>query len=115
MRYSAMTHRLKLYILKTFLSVFLFISVLSGAILFRDNTENDTLQDTQYDYEDVQLQISVSSGSKPPEYDAQVLSSVNPDFRAWLHIPDTTISLPVVQGADNAYYLKHSFSQNHIE
>lgn len=107
-----MNQRLKLYILKTFLLAFLLIAVLSGGIMLRDHATNEDAPDAQYDYEDVQMKITVSSGPKPPEYDAQALLSVNPDFRAWLQIPDTTISLPVVQGTDNAYYLKHSFQKN---
>ena len=107
-----MNHRLKLYTLKTFLSFFLRIAVLSGGIMLRDYTAKEDAPDAQYDYEDVQMKITVSSGPKPPEYDVQELLSINPDFRAWLQIPDTVVNLPVVQGMDNAYYLKHSFHKN---
>lgn len=37
------------------------------------------------------------------------LLSINPDVKGWLSIPGTALSLPVVQGADNDYYLKHDF------
>lgn len=43
-------------------------------------------------------------------YDFDSLLAQNEDFIAWLHIPGTVISFPVVQGADNDYYLTHDFS-----
>lgn len=39
----------------------------------------------------------------------ETLLGINPDLRAWISIPDTTLSLPVVQGSDNSYYLGHDF------
>ena len=44
-----------------------------------------------------------------PEVDFAALAAVNPDVTAWLYGPDTGISYPVVQGADNDYYLDHLF------
>lgn len=38
------------------------------------------------------------------------LSQLNPDCIAWLLCEDTTLSYPVVQGEDNAYYLNHLFN-----
>ena len=35
---------------------------------------------------------------------------VNPDVIAWIDIPGLSISYPVVQGTDNAYYLHHLFT-----
>jgi len=48
--------------------------------------------------------------SKPanlPEINFKALQAVNPDVIGWIYSPDTTINYPVVQGDDNAYYLKH--------
>lgn len=36
------------------------------------------------------------------------LVEINPDFKGWLQI-DNVLSLPIVQGNDNEYYLDHNF------
>lgn len=42
--------------------------------------------------------------------DFEKLQSENPDCIAWIHFPDLSISYPVLQGEDNEYYLRHTFS-----
>ena len=37
------------------------------------------------------------------------LRKINPEVVAWITIPGADISYPVVQGADDEYYLKHNF------
>ena len=41
--------------------------------------------------------------------DWAALKAANPDTVAWVYIPGTKISYPVVQGTDNDYYLTHDF------
>lgn len=46
-----------------------------------------------------------------PETRARVIDSlrkVNPQIIGWIHVDDTTIDYPVVQGTDNEYYLNHN-------
>ena len=43
-------------------------------------------------------------------FDYNGLMRVNPDFKCWIEIPGTSISYPVVQGPDNNYYLRRTFS-----
>lgn len=42
-----------------------------------------------------------------PEINFKALQQVNPDVIGWIYSPETTINYPVVQGDDNAFYLKH--------
>jgi len=48
-----------------------------------------------------------------PPMDMSHLSDINPDFVAWIMIPGTRVSYPVVQGADNAKYLQTTFLGKH--
>lgn len=43
--------------------------------------------------------------------DCAALENMNSDFEGWLYIPGLSISYPVVLGADNDYYLTHTFQK----
>lgn len=43
--------------------------------------------------------------------DWKTLKEKNPDIVAWVLIPDTEISYPIVQGKDNSFYLNRTFEK----
>lgn len=64
--------------------------------------------------EDLQEDMEAGDASKF-HVGFEELKGINPDIVAWLLIPETEISYPVVQGEDNQYYLKHTFrGEEHI-
>ena len=100
------------FLLILFAAIVLFCC--SGYIIGKDLLDSMSADSShEYDYEALQMQITVAPFDRlePPKYDAHALRQENPDFQGWLQIPDMAISLPVVQGTDNGYYLKHSFSR----
>ena len=43
--------------------------------------------------------------------DFSALSQINPEIKGWIRLDDTAIDLPIVQAADNSYYLTHRFDE----
>ncbi|MDR2035741.1 MAG: class B sortase [Coriobacteriales bacterium] len=46
-------------------------------------------------------------------FDWDALRALNPEVVAWIIVPGTNINYPVVQGADNSYYLYHLFDASY--
>ena len=79
-----------------------------------DQEDSDPVDVTDLQEKDEKLSGSRSRKPKDlenainlPEINFKVLQEVNPDVISWIYSPDTTINYPVVQGDDNAFYLKH--------
>lgn len=54
----------------------------------------------------VEIDPVEAKAEAPIRVDFDVLSEKYPDVVAWLYCPDTPINYPVVQAADNTYYLR---------
>ena len=56
-----------------------------------------------------EMEKTIVSEDNVYEVDWDSLQQKNPDIIAWILIPDSEISFPVVQGSDNSYYLNHTY------
>lgn len=74
-----------------------------ASTLYESGTESDTETESEPEYVDDSLDI-----------DAGKLLKRNSDYIGWIYIPDTSISYPVVQSADNSDYLHQSFDKNYL-
>lgn len=88
------------------LSVFLFSAYQLGTIYLQNYKENKETKGLQ----------EISKVPENPEkeeftVDWDALKKKNDQIIAWIRIPDTDISYPIVQGEDNDYYLTHTFEK----
>ncbi|MBQ8994933.1 MAG: class B sortase [Oscillospiraceae bacterium] len=99
------------------------IVLLVGVMLFSGYklvTSLNEYRKGRAEYDDIRNQmIRTSDGSESDpvtdgylRFDFNGLRTINPDFKCWIDIPGTRISYPVVQGKDNDYYLRRTFSGN---
>lgn len=108
--------------------IIIFVGIISVISLQQDELSNVQIEN---EYSDTQEMISISEEHKIsvvktesytkdifiPEIDIDIesLLATNEDYKGWLYIPETGISLPVVMGNDNSYYLKHTFNNNYSD
>ncbi len=75
-----------------------------------DNNDNTQLPEAPSKKEYAEIKSETDQARNQREYvDFAELSSQNPDTVGWLYIPDTKVDYPVVQAADNEWYLDRNF------
>lgn len=60
-------------------------------------------------YQEKNKEQSIKKMIDENEHAFDMLAKINPDLLAILNFDDAFISLPIVKGTDNAYYLQHAF------
>ena len=107
-----MTTKRKYNLVITFLSIVLAICI--GVLLFMFGTT----EFSNYKLDRIAKQyIAVVNEEDEQNYESIVdwdsLKSINSDVCAWIKINNTDINFPIVQCADNEYYLKHTFDKSY--
>jgi sortase B len=71
-----------------------------------ENEENESSEEKETKQENTNEKVVY-------EKNMDTLLKINNEFKAWLTIPNTGISYPIVQHSDNKYYLTHSFNKSY--
>lgn len=110
-----------LYVLLLLVSVGGCLAICQGFLPFLQEAE-EPLDEEPYVFTELQELVEVEVPVEKEEsadaeseiiYDLATLHSMNDDFVGWLTIPDTTISFPIVQAADNEFYLRRGFNKKY--
>lgn len=92
--------------------VFVFSGIKLVQILLTYKQAGDEYKEVRQKYV---ISTPVTSGEEEvlPRFDFAALEEANPDFAAWIEIPGTSISYPVLLGATNDTYLRHTFEKTY--
>lgn len=106
----------KLVVLYVFLFCFIGLGFFAAYSFFSAKPDDEEEPMPPYEYTTSDDQNAPSEDEQfpgPPSIDVSELRAQNSDFLAWLYIPETYISFPVVRASDNAFYLKHGFNRSY--
>ena len=78
--------------------------IYSGYVLY--DTFNTQQQASSSAWDLLQYKPEIIEDEETPLF-SEELEKINPQYRAWLTVYDTTIDYPVVQGNDDLYYASH--------
>lgn len=121
-KHKKSNHTLRTVILRILMAVCLAVFAFSAWKLYgiwsrSHQVEQETETLRQYlQTPEAQPQAPAESAEAKPQpeetftVDWAGLRAANPNVVAWLSVPGTGISYPVVQGSDNSYYLNHTFN-----
>lgn len=95
------------FLLNILLIVAIGVMVFSGVMLVKElRPELDTQKEQKQLLKMVEKEEDQEVKLEP---DWDELEKTNADVIAWIYVEGTDISYPIVRGADNSYYLTHSF------
>ena len=97
-------------LLDIILAAALLTAAFSGYKLYQGLHTYHTAQKAYDDIRDTVIVKPVQSDDSPSgmkQIDWDSLHEISPDVIAWIEMEDSSIDYPVVQGADNVWYLKH--------
>lgn len=114
-------HRgLKIFLTALFFAVFFWNAYLSLTVLYDHNTGIRIYADLRNDVvgeisasEPFYVSNAQSKAADPqtlPDINETALIQINPEYAAWILIPDTKINYPVVYPKDNTTYLTQTFN-----
>lgn len=95
---------------KTLFAILIFILVWALIFAFYFYKENQEKYENAEKYKEfVEVTEPVTEDEEPKYFvDFEALQSGNPDIYAWLDIPDTTISYPMLRSEEEDFYLVHN-------
>ncbi len=97
-----------------YLAIFVLLAIATICVTqFTKTTQENTAE--QILYEEIKQEVIVppleEEEQPQPSIDFEGLSKINPDTVGWVHISNTNMDYPVVQGEDNQYYVTHGFNK----
>lgn len=90
-----------------FFIICLCVFIYSGYSLFQIYSQN---HEEKQEYIHLQ-EVAGISENEDDSINFDKLKAINEDVVAWIRIPDTHISYPVVKGKDNSFYLNHTYTK----
>ena len=107
---------------KTLLNILIAVAVIAACICgiigymsYRKNTDADAVYDDIQHIKPPVSAITNADGTYTdplPLMDFTAIQAQNPDIVAWITVPGTVIDYPIVQAADNAYYLNRDMTKS---
>ncbi len=73
--------------------------------------DKDPDQDKEDDEKQTETELQSEGETEQDNFDYDSLLAINSDCIGWIRIDGTGIDYPVVQAADNSYYLRRNFNQ----
>lgn len=96
------------YLKRGFAACFLIFTGITGWLYLQEYREEQKIDGLQAVHEETAESVDDAfSESENPLWEQ--MSAINPEYLGWLTVSSTGISLPVVEGRDNDYYLTHDF------